>query len=347
MPAVTRVYLITGFLGSGKTTLLNRIIDRFPQERKLTILMNEFGEIGIDGTLVEGEDIDMLEISRGSIFCVCVKTDFIKGLYELSTSVKPDVLIIESTGVANPSDLKRDLLLPIFEGRFHFQEQFCTIDAEHFLGAYETYASLEKQIASSGVFIINKTDLAEATDLEEIRAVIGQNHPSPVIMETTFSQIPLEPYFPDLAPEQAFAGTDATTSIIMSEDELDKYVEDLLDNPELEITPPDQLMSASYVWNGTDLDEVRDMAALLPPAMVRSKGFVGANNKWSIFSYVMGTWTLERTPVAEDRIKNKNTLVFIGSLEAIAELEQTLHQGNWIKRGTLQPFAGWEPSSSA
>ncbi len=339
MSAVTRVYLITGFLGSGKTTLLNRIIDRFPQERKLTILMNEFGEIGIDGTLVEGEEIDMLEISRGSIFCVCVKTDFIKGLYELSTSVKPDVLIIESTGVANPSDLKRDLMLPIFEERFHFQEQFCTIDAEHFLGAYQTYASLEKQIASSGVFIINKTDLAVPTDLEEIRAIIGRNHPSPVIMETTFSQIPLEPYFPDLAPAQSADTDDANPARIMSEKELDQYVEELLDNPDLEITPPDQLMSASYDWSGKDLGEVREMAERLPQAVVRSKGFIGADKEWHLFSYVMGTWTIERTLVAEDRIKNKNTLVFIGTLDAIAELEQVLDKGNWIKRGTLQPFS--------
>ncbi len=344
MPAVTRVYLITGFLGSGKTTLLNKIIDQFPRDRKLTILMNEFGEIGIDGTLVEGEDIDMLEISRGSIFCVCVKTDFIKGLYELSASVKPDVLIIESTGVANPSDLKRDLLLPIFEGRFHFQEQFCTIDAEHFLGAYQTYASLEKQIASSGVFIINKTDLATTTDIEEIRKVIKENHPSPVIMETTFSQIPLEPYFPDLTLTPAVAANDARPPRIMSEEELDKYVEELLDNPDLEITPPDQLMSASYVWSGTDLAEVRDMAGRLPQAVVRSKGFVGANNEWHIFSYVMGTWTIERAPIAENRIKSKNTLVFIGSLEAIADLKHILDPENWIDRGTLQPFANWESS---
>jgi G3E family GTPase len=102
MAETTKVFLITGFLGSGKTTLLNRIIARFPKDKKLTILMNEFGEIGIDGTLVEGDDIDMMEISRGSIFCVCVKTDFIKGLYELNTKIKPDILLMESTGVANP-----------------------------------------------------------------------------------------------------------------------------------------------------------------------------------------------------------------------------------------------------
>ena len=97
MNETTKVLLITGFLGSGKTTFLNRLINNFPKDLKLTILMNEFGEIGIDGTLVEGDDIDMMEISKGSIFCVCVKTDFIKGLYELNTKVQPDVLLIEST----------------------------------------------------------------------------------------------------------------------------------------------------------------------------------------------------------------------------------------------------------
>ena len=172
MSDVTRVYLITGFLGSGKTTLLNRIIQRFPKDQKLTLLVNEFGEVGVDGTLVEGDDIDMMEISKGSIFCVCVKTDFIKGLYELNSKVQPDVMLIESTGVANPSDLKKDLKLPIFNDRFHFQEQFCIIDAAHFLDAYGVYASIEKQIATSTVFIMNKIDTASFETIEETKNVI-------------------------------------------------------------------------------------------------------------------------------------------------------------------------------
>ena len=195
MSAQTRVYLITGFLGSGKTTLLNRIIDRFPKDQKLTLRVNEFGEIGVDGTLVEGEDIDMMEISKGSIFCVCVKTDFIKGLYELNSKVKPDVLLIESTGVANPSDLKKDLKLPIFNDRFNFKEQFCVIDAVHFMDAYEVYASLEKQIASSTVFVINKIDLATSETIENTKKVIRQFHPDPLFFETTYADIPLESFF--------------------------------------------------------------------------------------------------------------------------------------------------------
>ena len=118
MTGATAVYLISGFLGSGKTTFLNRIIHAFPDNRSLMILMNEFGEMGLDGALVENDELDMLEISKGSIFCVCVKTDFIKGLTNIAQNIQPDVLIIEATGVANPSDLKRDLRLSIFKNRF-------------------------------------------------------------------------------------------------------------------------------------------------------------------------------------------------------------------------------------
>ncbi len=339
--SVTRVYLITGFLGSGKTTFLNRIIDRFPKNRKLTILMNEFGEIGIDGTLVEGEDIDMMEISRGSIFCVCVKTDFIKGLYELVTKVKPDVLIIESTGVANPSDLKRDLQLPIFGKRFQFQEQFCTIDAGHFLDAYQAFASLEKQIASSSVFILNKTDLAKAGEIAEIKKMICESHPSPVFYETTFSNIPFEQYFPDMAPsvEDAGPAVNGDTNIL-TDAELDVYVEELLNDPNLEITPPDLLVSTAYTWSGTDLDEVRKMARDLPANVIRSKGFVVENGVWYLFSYVMGTWSIDKTHVPEHRIKNRNTLVFIGPPDVMPGIEQALKTGNWSSRGVFQPFSG-------
>ena len=341
MSDITRVYLITGFLGSGKTTFLNRIIDRFPKNRKLTILMNEFGEIGIDGTIVEGEDIDMMEISRGSIFCVCVKTDFIKGLYELVTKVKPDVLIIESTGVANPSDLKRDLQLPIFGKRFLFQEQFCTIDVGHFLDAYQVYVSLEKQIASSSVFIINKTDLAKAGEIEEIKKVICESHPSPVFYETTYSNIPFEKYFPDMMPSVDAACPTVNGDLkVLTDVEMDVYIEELLNDPELEITPPDQLVSVVYTWNGFNLDEVRKMARDLPANVIRSKGFVVENGVWHLFSYVMGTWSIDKTHVPEHRIKNKNMLVFIGPPDGMTGIEQALKKGNWTGRGIFQPFSG-------
>ena len=338
--AHTKVFLITGFLGSGKTTFLNRIIARFPKDKKLTILMNEFGEIGIDGTLIEGDDIDMMEISRGSIFCVCVKTDFIKGLYELNTKVKPDILLMESTGVANPSDLKRDLQLPIFNDRFQFKEQFCILDAVHFHDAFEAFASLEKQIASSTVFIINKVDLATPESIGKIKQIVGEFHPDPLFFETTYSDIPLEQFFfEDLREENNSTSPTSPegTQRILSASELETYIDDLLDQPDLEITPPDALVSVTYKWAGDDLSQIKAMADSLPSSVVRAKGFVEAEGSMYIFSYVMGDWTLESSDIPAERIKHKNIVVFIGSIDSMEDIDRSAETGDWSKGKVFQP----------
>ncbi|MFC1578186.1 CobW family GTP-binding protein [Thermodesulfobacteriota bacterium] len=341
MSGITRVYLITGFLGSGKTTFLNRILEAFPKDKKLTLLVNEFGEIGVDGALVEGEEIDMMEISKGSIFCVCVKTDFIKGLYELNSMVQPDVLLIESTGVANPSDLKKDLKLPIFKDRFHFMEQFCVIDAVHFIDAYQVYASLEKQVASSTVFIINKIDLAAPETIEKTKNIIGQFHPDPLFFDTTYADIPFESFF-DLtasAPLDSEASQAETVdSNRLSDEELDQCIDELLDSPDLEITPPDTLMSVAYLWEGDKLEQISAMAEALPASIVRAKGFVEEKDQLYLFNFVMGTWTVVETAVPKKRIKHKNMVVFIGPPESMEGLEQAARTGNWSSKGVFQPY---------
>jgi len=339
MAAITRVYLITGFLGAGKTTLLNRIIKRFPKDKKLTLLVNEFGEIGVDGTLVEGDDIDMMEISKGSIFCVCVKTDFIKGLYELNTKVKPDVLLIESTGVANPSDLKKDLKLPIFNDRFDFKDQFCVIDAVHFMDAYDAFASIEKQIASSSVFIINKTDLAPEGTIDKIKDIVARFHPAPLFFETTYGDIPLERFFElDAATIASDAAPD--TAPVLTTEQLERFIDDLLDSPDLEITPPDTLVSTAYQWQGSDIAQVRDLAANLPKAVVRAKGFIQDDSDMHIFNYVMGTWTIEPSPIPVQRISHPNIVVLIGPPESMDGIAKAAATGNWKAFGVYQPFQG-------
>ena len=341
MSEITHVYLITGFLGSGKTTLLNRLIDAFPKDKKLSLLVNEFGEIGVDGALVEGDDIDLLEISKGSIFCVCVKTDFIKGLYELSRKVQSDVLLIESTGVANPSDLKKDLRLPIFNDRFHFREQFCVIDAVHFMDAYGVYVALEKQIASSTVFILNKIDLALPEAIETTKNVIRQFHPDPSIFETTHANIPLESFFDFTAPVSPGIKTQQPQKVNqtqLSNEALEQFIDDLLNTPDLEITPPDALMSVAYHWLGDDLEQINAMAEALPASVVRAKGFVVQNDRLYLFNYVMGSWTVEPTAVARHRVQHKNMVVFIGPPDSRPGIEQACRTGKWSPKGVFQPF---------
>ncbi|WP_373500198.1 GTP-binding protein [Desulfococcus sp.] len=291
MGAVTDVFLITGFLGSGKTTFLNRLTRAFPPDRKLVILMNEFGDIGVDGLLVEGEDLEVLEISRGSIFCVCVKTDFIRGLAGIAREIRPDVLIIEATGAADPGDMKRDLGLSVFRNRFRFREQICLIDAVNFTAVYDAFASVEKQMAAATCFIINKTDLAGPSEVIRIREIVGRHHPDPVFHETTFGGIPLERFAAAvLSPEAPASPSPAP----LPEAEIDQAIEILLRDPLRVMLPPDTLASAViHVADGTR-DDFLGLSDALPAGLLRAKGFVRLDGDVHLFSWVMGKGEVRR-----------------------------------------------------
>jgi G3E family GTPase len=141
------------------------------------VLMNELGEQGIDGTLIEDPELKLLEISCGSIFCGCVKNDFIKAMYHIAFDLKPEVVVIEASGVANPSDMDRDLVNPIFKGAFTLQEKFCLIDALYFEEQFNVFTAVEKQIDSSNRFIINKIDLGDSDTIRKIKEVILVRNP--------------------------------------------------------------------------------------------------------------------------------------------------------------------------
>jgi len=333
----TYVYLLTGFLGAGKTTLLNRIIAFFPSHRKLAILMNEFGEVGIDGALVEGEDINMLEISRGSIFCVCVKSDFIKGLYELAQKLQPDVLLIESTGVANPSDLNRDLKLPIFKERFELKEQFCVIDAVHFLDSYGTYTALEKQISSSSVFIINKTDLSTSEKIQKIKEIIRQHKPDPKVYESSYCQIPLEDFFPlELISEKE---RDTFTQLPeLSEEDFDRIVEEALQSQGGELTPPDPLMSYVYKWKGNQWENIENLLKALPKGTLRAKGFFVRQDKLYLASYVMGDWEIRECKEQEGKGVPVNLLVVVAAPELQVPMDEAAFRNQFDPVGKVIPY---------
>jgi G3E family GTPase len=341
MGETTHVTLITGFLGSGKTTFLNRIIQTFPGDLKLMILMNEFGEIGLDGSLIEGDDFDILEISKGSIFCVCVKTDFIRSLNEIAQSIKPDVLIVESTGVANPSDLKKDLNLSIFQDRFKMSEQICMIDADCFEDAYNTFVSVEKQIASSTLFIINKMDLVTAQTIVNLKNIIKKHHPSPEFFETTYADVPLERFIP-VINKQGINNTgslDVSDPIPISPAQLEEAIDNILENPDPDATPPDRLLSAIYSWEANNIDSFKKILPVLPKEIVRAKGFLTRGDEIFLFNLVMGQRNIEAYTPKKDITQLLNHVVFIGPPEAIAKLDKlSLGFPDLIKKSVFDPM---------
>jgi G3E family GTPase len=169
---------------------------------------------------------------------------------------------------------------------------------------------------------------------------VGQFHPDPVFFETTYSDIPLEQFFFGELQDDSSSPTQnpgENTQRILSASELETFIDDLLDQPDLEITPPDALVSVTYRWNGDDLSQIKAMADSLPSSVVRAKGFLEADGNIYIFSYVMGDWTIENPGIPAERIKHKNVVVFIGPIDSMEEISWAAETGNWSKGEVFQP----------
>ena len=140
-----KLYVLTGFLGAGKTTLLLHLLEHFA-DKKIGVIQNEFGRLGVDGPRLRQDGIEMVEINRGSIFCSCLKLSFVQALAELGKR-DLDFLFVESSGLSDPSNI-REILSAVAELGVHslkFCGVICLIDAVNFL----RQCSEETQIAGT------------------------------------------------------------------------------------------------------------------------------------------------------------------------------------------------------
>jgi G3E family GTPase len=169
-----KVILIAGFLGSGKTTLLRHIL-RWPGDlSKTALLVNEFGQVGIDGELLQGSKIPMVELTNGCI-CCSLQSDMLKAIEEILDGFHPERLLIEATGVADPFDILRFLSTSHAAPRLSLPMVVTVFDAELW-EAQECFGPLfYNQIKAADLFLFNKIDLLPKDDipkcLEEIREI--------------------------------------------------------------------------------------------------------------------------------------------------------------------------------
>ena len=307
-----RVYLISGFLGSGKTTFLNHMLKEAPTDVKLLVMMNEFGEEGIDGALVEDPELEIVEISKGSIFCACVKGDFIKALYRIAFVIRPEVLIVEASGVANPTDMARILFNPLYEGTYTHLENVCIIDAANFLEQYEIFTAVEKQVEAADIFIINKTDLVEPGTVQAAKEVILKHSPKATFMETSFAQVSVFDMlgFASWTEAAASQRRDDEKEPV-DDDALEELLDRILDDEAAQATPPDLLISVACRWLSGSMDDFRQVAENLPSDVVRAKGFVFENGRPYLYSHVGHSYDI--VPFEGSRVLNSsvNLAVFI------------------------------------
>ena len=186
-----KLIMLTGFLGSGKTTLLQKIIDEYA-DRKIGVLINEFGAVSIDSEIVDTKGVQMTELSNGSIFCACLKDQFVEALVELS-KIDLEYLFIEASGLADQANMV-DILAGIDKhlvNKYDYTHAFCIVDGTNFMDLIDVLESLRHQVVFSDIIIINKTDLITEETEANIRTTIREINPEAAVISASYCDFDL------------------------------------------------------------------------------------------------------------------------------------------------------------
>jgi G3E family GTPase len=184
------VTIITGFLGSGKTTLLNHILTN-QQGLKTAVLVNEFGEIGIDNELIISTNDNMVELSNGCICCT-INEDLIQAVYKvLERPERVDYLVVETTGLADPLPVALTFLGTELRDMTRLDSIVTMVDCAHFsLDLFNSQAAYS-QIAYGDIIVLNKTDLVDEADVDALEIRVRDIKQDARILRTQKAQVPL------------------------------------------------------------------------------------------------------------------------------------------------------------
>src|SRR5258705_3161794 len=172
------VTIITGFLGSGKTTLVNTILNQ-RHGRTVAVIVNEFGEIGIDGQLIFGDDDEQLIEFNNGCLCCTVRGDLIETLGRIQERMgRLDAILIETTGLADPAPVASTFFVaPEVRASTRLDAFVTVVDAVNFERNLEQNTEAREQVGFADIVLLNKTDLACADQLTRVQRLIGQLNP--------------------------------------------------------------------------------------------------------------------------------------------------------------------------
>ena len=196
IPVRTPVTVLTGYLGAGKTTLLNRILTE-DHGKRYAVIVNEFGEIGIDNDLVVGADEEVFEMNNGCVCCT-VRGDLIRvvqGLVKRQTRAGAgfDAIIIETTGLADPGPVAQTFFVDDdVKAKTRLDSVTTVVDAKHILLRLSDSREAREQIAFADQIVLNKTDLVSADDLRMIEARLRRLNPLAPIHRAERSNVALD-----------------------------------------------------------------------------------------------------------------------------------------------------------
>ena len=284
------VHLVTGFLGSGKTTFLRNALEGKLFDGKIAVLVNELGEVGIDGGLIKRRGLNTLELTNGCICCE-IRSDFVQETEALLRKYKPKRLLIESTGIAEPGRILQAFYeIPPLQKRTTVEPVICTVDARAFFGLIKEFEyNYVCQIKTADVVLLNKCDLVKKSAAARVEKAVRKINPRVFVYRTTFCRGRFERLLHPI--------------------DLDMAARKIAIDEQMARTHDDPFVSFVIQTGRRNLNRERLTAFLknLPKGVFRLKGYVNIDGKTNLLQYSTGIWDLEPQPRIRD-----NVLVFIG-----------------------------------
>jgi G3E family GTPase len=275
MAARTPMTLITGPLGAGKTTLLGNLLGRAPG--KIAVIVNEFGEIAVDGRIIEGKNVRMIELTGGCV-CCSLTGELDSAIGEILATTTPDAIVVETTGVAEADAL----IFNIQESQHpvRLDAVIAVADADAMVRFPVLGRTARAQFEAADLILLNKTDLVPGDVTARVKAELARVNPRATVLRCTRC---------DVAPE----------ALLGQLRERDSGAPDHLHDPEFE----------SFVYKTAAVLEAgrfESFIGRLGESVYRAKGFVVLSTGSYLFNYVAGRWESEPFAGAE------TALVFIG-----------------------------------
>lgn len=183
------VHIVTGFLGAGKTTLMNRCLKTPPPGLQVAIIINDFGKIAVDAELVERSNYAMKELPSGCVCCT-LSGALTDSLADLARERQPDVVVLETTGLARPAQIADLFQRDVLQGIVHIGNVVCVVDSNTF-GKFEShFPVMGDQVSQSNILVLNKTALADPAMLAGARERVQfLSQPAARLMETNYCDL--------------------------------------------------------------------------------------------------------------------------------------------------------------
>ena len=287
-----QVVLISGFLGAGKTTLMKRLLSAGPDMSDTVVIVNEFGDIGIDGGLLGGDGLEVVELTNGCICCT-MKVDLLRTLEAVLERFHPTWVLIESSGVADPRSILGALSLEPVRDRVRLHRSVTVLDADcwemrHLLGDLFTL-----QLEAADLVVVNKIDLLPDERVRACLAEIGAAWPDTPVIPAVHGRVD-----PDVirSPDPV-SGADGNLEAGLA-----------CPAPHVPEETASRFVTFSFQTPGVmNEDRFRDVIAGLPLEVFRAKGVVRFADRAGLLNYVGG-----RADWSEWSGDPSTRLVFVG-----------------------------------